>query len=625
MRTGQTGSDGWPRRRRSACRTSAVAAIAGILMVGACGRAPVDVAASVTQISGRVVDAATGAPLSGASIATTPTTSTVAAASDGGFVLRSLVAGAYQVRASRDGYEPAAASVSVREGETAVADLRLRQVGPDLALTPSSLDLGPSLSQASVRVQNRTGVGVVAWRANSDQPWLSVSPAAGSLATIPTDVTVAVDHAKAPFGVSVGRVTLTSDAGTRTLDVRIERVDPDAPRLAVGIAALEFGDTTRALPLDLTNAGSGTLTWRASASAPWLSVGPGSGTGPARLAIAVERAGLPDGSYSATASILSNGGTVAVEVMMTVAGAASPAAGSWAVVATFPGMRPTGVSAPGPSDVWVGGAIRGTDGAGLRRWDGTQWSDETAVVGPATSMAAITSIDMRGTLGFVVGPNVDSRLVVARRAGAGFELETLGGTAASPHASAPVVALADATDGTAWVGGYAGLLHRYETGRWSTLSLGNEPFIGLAFASPASGWALTPTRLYRFDGVGWSVAPTPAMTSLRAIAYAGGALALAGATGTYLRPSATAEWLELRDAQGRAVPARSVYLAGATSGWVIANAGLMRLSGSTLGVEQLPTPSTLVSVVVDGAGGVWAVGYTGDYANGYSTIVYRRR
>lgn len=594
---------------------------AALLVLAACASPPLDVPDAQTDIAGRVTDARTGAPVVDAMVSTTPGTSTVRSASDGAFRITNVRPGQYQVRAGHDGYESATVAVALREGGAAIADVQLRALAPELAVSPATVDLGATLSAVRLSVQNRTGMASVAWRAASEQPWLAVSPAGGTVGALPVELTLAVDRAMLPPGASVARLVVTSDAGTRVVEVRVEREDPAVPRLLVSTSALAFDDTARTLTLDVANGGAGTLTWRATSAVPWLSVEPASGTGPARLRVTADRAGLPPGEQSGALTILSNGGTATIAVRLAV-GAAPPAHGAWAVVATFPGMRPTSVSVAGPNDVWVGGSIRATDGGVLRHWDGTRWTDETAALSAAHAFATLSAVDFRadGT-GVVVGTNVSSRMVVARRQGARFVAEAQPGTSREPYATAPVVALAGTS--SVWAAGYGGLLHHFDGAQWTPLALGTGPMLALRFGTSSDGWALEADQLYRFDGTGWTAVPAPVRTGMRDLAILQGRALLATATGTHQR-GPDGVWTELRDAQGRALPARRVAFMGATSGWLLADTGPVRWYGGVFTPVTLPAPSTLVGVAAAG-GETWAVGYTGDYANGYTTIVYRHR
>ncbi len=315
-------------------------ALALALSIVACARAPLDITAPVTEIVGRVADATSGVPLAGGTVTTDPASSTVSVAADGSFRISGVTAGRYEVRAQRDGYRAATAIVAVREGERAVADLRLQQLGPELAVSTGSVTLDMSAPVATVTVRNATGVGSIAWRVTSDAPWLTALPTGGVLTTEPVVLTIGTDRAAAPVGVSVANLTITTPLGTRVVTVQLMREDPLAPRLALGTTRLTLDASTTEATIAAANAGAGTLTWRAESSAPWLTVTPREGSGSAIVRVIVERAGLTAGTQNGVITVVSNGGTATVDVGVVVAAASVPVTpGGWMTVATFPGQR----------------------------------------------------------------------------------------------------------------------------------------------------------------------------------------------------------------------------------------------------------------------------------------------
>ena len=89
-------------------------------------------------------------------------------------------------------------------------------------------------------------------------------------------------------------------------------------------ASLSFandGDGNPPLPksIDVSNTGSGTLSFSVSDDAPWLSETPTSGTAPATVRAAVDESGLAPGTYTATITITPSAGSpVTLPVSLTV-------------------------------------------------------------------------------------------------------------------------------------------------------------------------------------------------------------------------------------------------------------------------------------------------------------------
>ena len=118
--------------------------------------------------------------------------------------------------------------------------------------------------------------------------------------------------------------------------ITIESDDPDesvltgnlsgngiVPFISVAPSAIDFGQDTTHDSLSITNGGTEALNWSVTNDLPgWLSVSPMSGaTAPSTstaLSVTVDRTGLPDGGYSHTLLITSNGGSASVELTMQV-------------------------------------------------------------------------------------------------------------------------------------------------------------------------------------------------------------------------------------------------------------------------------------------------------------------
>ena len=100
---------------------------------------------------------------------------------------------------------------------------------------------------------------------------------------------------------------------------------PDSPELKVNPVQLDFAHKSTTMYFTVSNIGTGTLTWSASAAQvqPWLTaITPGNGNLYAgtdkTVEVTVDGSGLADGEYHETISVTSNGGNNEVEVYMKV-------------------------------------------------------------------------------------------------------------------------------------------------------------------------------------------------------------------------------------------------------------------------------------------------------------------
>jgi glucose/arabinose dehydrogenase len=179
-------------------------------------------------------------------------------------------------------------------------------------ISPASLSFtgaagGPTPSAQSLSVTN-TGGGSLTWAAATSQPWLSVDPIAG---TAPATLGVTVSSAGLTAGTYNATISLTSSqASNSPQTVPVTLTLTSSPALGVSPSSLSFSATPGGAnpapqSLAVTNAGSGSLTWSAVSSQPWLSVSPTSGAAPATLTVTAATTGLAAGTYSVTITVTS--------------------------------------------------------------------------------------------------------------------------------------------------------------------------------------------------------------------------------------------------------------------------------------------------------------------------------
>jgi hypothetical protein len=161
------------------------------------------------------------------------------------------------------------------------------QGAPHLQLGASPVDLGAgnpgTLSHKNITLTN-TGGGRVTWSAQSDAPWLTLSPGNGTFSGN-TVVVVTVNRANLAPQAYVGHLLFTQNGGSaQTLAVSMT-VDTTAANLILSTASLTFGGTPAQSPAGQTiviqNNGGQPLNWTAGnatmGGGNWLSVTPASG------------------------------------------------------------------------------------------------------------------------------------------------------------------------------------------------------------------------------------------------------------------------------------------------------------------------------------------------------------
>ncbi len=167
--------------------------------------------------------------------------------------------------------------------------------------------------------------------------------------------------------------------------------------LGAAPASLQFAYTTggaapAAQSIQITNSGSGTLAWTATASsaATWLSVSPASGTAPSSLSVSISPAGLSAGTYTGSVQITAvgaSGSPASIGVTLTVTQALPSLAVSPQAL-TF--QFANGGAVPAAQNV----AIMNTGGGALA-WtaatmNGGYWLGVSAASGSAPSTLAVS-------------------------------------------------------------------------------------------------------------------------------------------------------------------------------------------------------------------------------------------
>ncbi|KAB2845873.1 MAG: BACON domain-containing protein, partial [Melioribacteraceae bacterium] len=96
---------------------------------------------------------------------------------------------------------------------------------------------------------------------------------------------------------------------------------PEMPALAVSESVINFGNSETIKRVNVSNSGTGKLSWNVSTSETWITVFPlndSTTTDKKEIIISVTRPGLLPGNYTGTINITSNGGNTALTVNMSV-------------------------------------------------------------------------------------------------------------------------------------------------------------------------------------------------------------------------------------------------------------------------------------------------------------------
>jgi hypothetical protein len=198
-------------------------------------------------------------------------------------------------------------------------------VDPVLSVTPDSLDFGNVIVGQSSNLDftvTNVGVGALTGSASVEAPFSIVSGSPFSLGA-DESATVAVRFSPTATGSFSQTVAFTSNGGNLDRGVSGTGIPLPVPVLGVEPDELDFGTVDTQKTFDITNIGTGTLTWSITADKPWITVSPASGSTAVEtdtITVTVDRAGLPIGIHQGVLSVTSNDGNATVRVSMEVPG-----------------------------------------------------------------------------------------------------------------------------------------------------------------------------------------------------------------------------------------------------------------------------------------------------------------
>ncbi|MFZ1290636.1 MAG: carboxypeptidase regulatory-like domain-containing protein [Melioribacteraceae bacterium] len=296
--------------------------IALILIISFCKEAPTDAPEIITRIAGKVIDGQTNEVLSGVQISTTPPTSSFITQQDGSFSLSDLLPGQYRINVTKDGYNDNGIVVLAEEGKTTFADIQMFKLGPELYISIKTLDFNVALTTLTFNIINKTKVGMLTWAINSNHPWLEVSPRTGSTYSETDVISVTVKRESIDYGNYSSVLSISSDYGTKEINVIMTKSDPTKPQLTVFPTYIDFGKALSNVEIDITNTGIGTLSWMVEKSQSWILVNAASGNtlggAISKINISVNRSGMEINSYTGIITISSEGKSIDISVRMEV-------------------------------------------------------------------------------------------------------------------------------------------------------------------------------------------------------------------------------------------------------------------------------------------------------------------
>jgi hypothetical protein len=189
---------------------------------------------------------------------------------------------------------------------------------PILSVSPATLSFtgvqgGANPASANITITN-TGGGTLTYNIGSDASWLSAAAASG---TAPQTVQVSANTSGLVANTYTGHLTVIATGAqgspaTVTVTLTVTNPPPPQPVLSVSPLAISFtatqgGANPAAASSNVTNTGSGTLSFTTSSDTAWLGVSPASGNAPTTLQLSANIVGLASGTYTGHVTVTSAG------------------------------------------------------------------------------------------------------------------------------------------------------------------------------------------------------------------------------------------------------------------------------------------------------------------------------
>ena len=311
-------------------------------------------------------------------------------------------------------------------------------------LTFNATQGGSNPSSQSVNVTN-TGVGTLNFSASSDSSWLAVTPTGG---TAPQSLQISSTVGTLATGTYTGHITVTSAGALGSpsvITVTFVVAAPPQPVLSVSTANLTFnatqgGANPSSQSVNVTNSGTGTLSFTAGSDSSWLTVTPGNGTAPQSLQISSAVGSLLAGTYTGHITVTSTGAQgspATVTVTFVVAAPPRPVLSVSTANLTFNATQ--GGTNPSSQSVSITNSGTGT-------LTFTAGSDSSWLAVTPTGGTAPQSIQISSTVGALVAGTYTGHVTVTSTGAQGSPaIVTVTFTIASPPPPQPILSVLPST------------------------------------------------------------------------------------------------------------------------------------------------------------------------------------
>lgn len=264
-----------------------------------------------------ISDSRSGAFLSGVSVALTPTGKTYTTGVEGKYEFRDIESQEYSVSVTKSGYQSDKRTVFVQVGQDTNLDFQLTPSTGNLVLSQNSIDFGNDATTLTFDISNN-GSAALTWQLSEDASWLSCNPTSGNTqAGERSSIVVNVDRKGLERGNYSQTIAVSSNGGSGIINVSMS---VQGLMISISPAELDFGSTTTSMALNITNNGSGNISYTLIPSNNWIKLSRTTGTftKTENVTVSVDRTSLSEGNHSGSLTLTIGEDKVNIPVRMNI-------------------------------------------------------------------------------------------------------------------------------------------------------------------------------------------------------------------------------------------------------------------------------------------------------------------
>lgn len=284
------------------------------LLIVSCTKDIIDTTGNLVGVIG---DSRSGAFLSGVSVALTPTGKTYTTGVDGKYEFRDIESQEYSVSVTKSGYQSDKRTAFVQVGQDTNLDFQLTPSTGNLVLSQNSIDFGNDATTLTFDISNN-GSAALTWQLSEDASWLSCNPTSGTTqAGERSSIVVNVDRKGLERGNYSQTIAVSSNGGSGIINVSMS---VQGLMISISPEELDFGSTTTSMELNITNNGSGNISYILTPSNNWIKLSRTTGTftKTENVTVSVDRTSLSEGNHSGSLTLTIGEDKVNIPVRMNI-------------------------------------------------------------------------------------------------------------------------------------------------------------------------------------------------------------------------------------------------------------------------------------------------------------------